>query len=528
MSPSHRCLPAFAILFSALFFFPSPAISAGRLALVIGNADYPGKLKLNCPVRDAEAVAGWLQEVGYAKSDIRLLKNASSLQMRAAMKQLVADAARLHPEQVTFYYSGHGTTVVDADGDEKLHDPKKADLTDEAFLCVFDPKGVRAKEEAMILDDEFFQFIDGLSGNVDQMVVMVDSCFSGGIFRDAQQPDGTVERLRTKFVSEGTLQQVLSESNNRLPELRSDFVSRGVVVEHGGPAELKLRGNGRMLFITAAAENQEAVDGYAGGLSEFTRHLLQVLRAEQGTSRSLEEVHAHVKKQLAQWKQDPVFMTHNLARDVPLLPELFPAKPPAALGLRWRVLSLADNRIRPVPVDHLHATGDAFLLEIESAPALWVYLLYVDPQGSGTLLELTGRSGETALQSRGDKSIRLPAGEGSRFTLTADGPPGPGVNEERFRLVASVRPLNLPADEYVKLPALKPRSSSLAGAETLAETMRLLTAANALAAEGPATGGVQLQVASPRDSQDLIVTVVGENSPPVVVDFSIRHQANKK
>jgi hypothetical protein len=95
-----------------------------RLALVIGNKDYPQKPLLN-PVNDARDIKIALQQVGFR---VIYRENANLHVMDAAVREFVQN---LHKNSVgLFYYSGHG---AQADGGNYLI-PVGADITSKAEL----------------------------------------------------------------------------------------------------------------------------------------------------------------------------------------------------------------------------------------------------------------------------------------------------------------------------------------------------------------------------------------------------------
>jgi Sulfatase-modifying factor enzyme 1/Caspase domain len=95
-----------------------------RLALVIGNKDYPQKPLLN-PVNDARDMKNALQKVGFR---VIYRENANLNTMNAAVREF---AHSLRKDSVgLFYYSGHG---AQADGGNYLI-PVGADITSKAEL----------------------------------------------------------------------------------------------------------------------------------------------------------------------------------------------------------------------------------------------------------------------------------------------------------------------------------------------------------------------------------------------------------
>lgn len=87
------------------FLFALPAF-ANRVALVIGNTDYPGLLALRAPVRDARAIAQVLrQDHGFK---VEVLENASGTEIKRALGRFGRDAK--NAESAVIYYSGHGVS----------------------------------------------------------------------------------------------------------------------------------------------------------------------------------------------------------------------------------------------------------------------------------------------------------------------------------------------------------------------------------------------------------------------------------
>jgi formylglycine-generating enzyme required for sulfatase activity len=81
----------------------SPALAAGRVALVIGNGDYKNAPELNNPVRDARAVAAALRRLGFTVLDKFDVKR---LDMEDILGQF-GDQARA-AEVALVFYAGHG------------------------------------------------------------------------------------------------------------------------------------------------------------------------------------------------------------------------------------------------------------------------------------------------------------------------------------------------------------------------------------------------------------------------------------
>jgi hypothetical protein len=81
------------------------AADGGRVALIIGNANYAGE-RLDNPVNDAASIANTLRKLGFR---VEMLTNASRRQMSEAINQFSNTLKR--SEVGFFYFSGHGAQV---------------------------------------------------------------------------------------------------------------------------------------------------------------------------------------------------------------------------------------------------------------------------------------------------------------------------------------------------------------------------------------------------------------------------------
>ena len=86
-------------------FVPSTARAGGRVALVIGNADYK-EAPLRNPVNDARAMAASLKDLGF---DVISVENAG----KAAMERAIVEFTGRLDENSSglFYYAGHGVQI---------------------------------------------------------------------------------------------------------------------------------------------------------------------------------------------------------------------------------------------------------------------------------------------------------------------------------------------------------------------------------------------------------------------------------
>jgi uncharacterized caspase-like protein len=110
---------------------PIAAEADGRVALVIGNAEYGAEIgRLKNPANDAELIAATLTDLGFA---VDLVLNADQKAMKRAVKGFGARLREAGPNGIgLFYYAGHGLQVggenflipvgaqIEAEGDVEL------------------------------------------------------------------------------------------------------------------------------------------------------------------------------------------------------------------------------------------------------------------------------------------------------------------------------------------------------------------------------------------------------------------------
>lgn len=102
-----------------LLLTPAAFAEPQRLALVIGNQDYPaGVGKLSYPKADAKRVSDALTAVGFTTT---VLEDLDHAEFAAALAAFTEKLELAGAETIAFvYYSGHGAAVSDARGDNYL------------------------------------------------------------------------------------------------------------------------------------------------------------------------------------------------------------------------------------------------------------------------------------------------------------------------------------------------------------------------------------------------------------------------
>jgi hypothetical protein len=140
-----------------------------KYAVCFGINDYPGTgSDLSGCVNDANDWLGVLKSRGF-QTRIVLDKQATRKNIMDTMVATIQLAKS--GDSIVFTYSGHGTFIPDADGDE-------ADGTDECLV----PHDISSK--GPITDDELFEIFSGKARGV-KLVFLSDSCHSGTVARFA-------------------------------------------------------------------------------------------------------------------------------------------------------------------------------------------------------------------------------------------------------------------------------------------------------------------------------------------------------
>lgn len=477
-------------------FLEGRAAGGSKLALVVGNSRYPPPWGLPACANDADVMTKWLVSVGYETGEIHLEKDLGRAEMLAALQSLRDEARQKRPEQVVVYYSGHGTTIEDDNGDEP-----PGDKTDEAFAMVGDYTDLRRADEALVRDDEFYRYIGEIAHYADNVVLLLDACHAGGLLKNSghNQAANREEQLgRIKAIPEvewtRRIRAAESHPANRPPAER---VAKGSLLQHPArahraadvPPELGIPEKCSLFFVAAARQDQSARAGR--DLSHFTRVYLDLVRGEplraekRGEPLTLESLRRGLENRLEPAGQTPVVLAFNVQEPLRWVGDVFPnvrqveetrhanhetfqRLDPAGNGaamdavaspwrtiraMRWQVLTIDDVTRATVTArpTQVFRTGRPFAVRIEAFCDLWIYVLSVAPQGEPQLL--LPAEGEDHLLVRKGQSVQVPPDGQFRFVE------GPAV--ERFRIIASPQ----------RLPLLNPKLlASLSAASFVASS----------------------------------------------------------
>ena len=127
---------------------------------------------LDGALNDIDLVGSVLRtHYGFTDQNISALRDPTRLDIERGFQQLVEDTRE--GDFVYIHYSGHGSRVPDANGDE----PRGG------FDSTLVPVDAREDGKSEILDDEIALWIDQLRSITSDVVLVVDACHSGTITR---------------------------------------------------------------------------------------------------------------------------------------------------------------------------------------------------------------------------------------------------------------------------------------------------------------------------------------------------------
>jgi uncharacterized caspase-like protein len=215
------------------------------LSVGIGDYAHPGVNDLALTRADARAMAQAAMQLGSGDTLVRLLLDgqATKAGMKAGIDWLASAVGA--DDVALFYYSGHGARYTDQDSDEP-------DAYDE-FLCPYDT-GVNGGVETFIRDDEMREWLEAITAQTSNLVVILDSCHSGSAI--------LLGEATSKELSRELVQEMLTDYKRPAKEAG--------IVPGEGPLD------GHMLLAAAEAhQSSYELQGMSNGL--FTTYVLEGL-----------------------------------------------------------------------------------------------------------------------------------------------------------------------------------------------------------------------------------------------------------
>ena len=268
----------------------------GKKALLIGINRYkiPGADLRGC-VNDVKNMQAILtQQYGFADKDVTILTDfaATTKAMQAATSTLIRGARK--GDVLLLHYSGHGSNVPDANGDE-------ADHRDE-ILC---PTDLDWKKP--FLDDWLRKTFDGLRAGVSLTVIM-DCCHSGSNTRVILPPDAPI--IPRYLPSPWDL--MAAESGRKLRGKVQGSLRRSTAAKRKKKDIVDVAIS--ELLIAGCRDTQTSADAHLGGTfnGALTYSLVDVLKNAGGTI-SYRHLHEQTVTQLKRGGFDQVPQLEGMA-----------------------------------------------------------------------------------------------------------------------------------------------------------------------------------------------------------------------
>ena len=249
-----------------------------KLALLVGVGDFqnPTIPKLQAPSQDVDFMAQLLTHphgYGFHADDLLILKDhqATLNNFRRSFQDHIIEKAT-RDDVVLIYFSGHGSQVVDRNGDE-------IDGKDET-LVFFDS---RTDNRCDFLDDEFYQLIQRIQAK--HIVVILDACHSGS----------------------ATKGDVASVKVLGAPNCSPDITIRNGTNSQGrnhDRAEEDVLPN---LVVMSAVSHDASIAFEQGSKSQFTQALGAVLSRPDTTILTYEQLALQVRRHPMAHGQTPLF-----------------------------------------------------------------------------------------------------------------------------------------------------------------------------------------------------------------------------
>ena len=231
---------------------------AKNTALLVGIGAYDGKTTGWTVIHgnnDVSLLSSKLKKKGFS---IKTLtdKQATKANVTKALKSLVTNATS--GDVIYLHFSGHGQLIDDLNKDEASSFDQSFVCYDACFSSNFNFGGKKYRGQNHLIDDEIFPYLNDLKGKVGpkgQIIVVFDSCYSGGADRngnsEVQPEDSEVDWLNT---TRGT--------DDEFPANKVTTPYLSTIKAPG-----KYTGQGQLLIISACESeerNSECKDRYSG------------------------------------------------------------------------------------------------------------------------------------------------------------------------------------------------------------------------------------------------------------------------
>lgn len=256
---------------------------AEQYALIVAISDYPelpgGSMDLPACKNDAVLIKNWIKGTyGFEDKHITELYDsaATTRNVTTALRSIAAKARK--GDSVLFYYTGHGTQVLDLAGDEEEDGYDETLVTYDSAL---DLATARQNPSNWLTDDLIRYHISRLRTN--RTLVIFDCCHSG-----------TGTRGFGDFYNPGAA-EIIGEG-----ETRAKFFNNGVPKDYTGRqpnTRFKASLNENHAFIAGCDSSEQAY--CVGGNSVLTKYLTTVAVIPQNRALDLERISSPISNAVA-------------------------------------------------------------------------------------------------------------------------------------------------------------------------------------------------------------------------------------
>lgn len=261
---------------------------AEQYALIVAISDYPelpgGSMDLPACKNDAYLIKNWIKGTyGFKDKNITELydRQATTRNITTALRSIAAKARK--GDSVLFYYTGHGTQVLDLAGDDEEDGYDETLVT---YDSAVDLATGKQNPSNWLTDDLIRYHISRLRTN--RTLVIFDSCHSG-----------TGTRGFGDFYNPGAA-EVIGEG-----ETRAKFFNNGVPKDYTGRrpnTRFKTSRNENHAFIAGCDSAEQAY--CVGGNSVLTKYLTTVAVIPENRGLDLERISSPISNAVATFIYD--------------------------------------------------------------------------------------------------------------------------------------------------------------------------------------------------------------------------------
>lgn len=271
------------------------SLIAEKHALVIGiHYDHLGDAAIPECEKDAKAIAALLEtKFNFLPQNIILLTNKNATRSGILEKLQLLQQKAKKDDSILIYYSGHGQTLPDDNGDEKK---KNAEDTQDETLCPYDQKNIR--------DDELGVIFDKIASKGANVFIMFDSCYSGTATKDVSLSNKKCYS-KPKVFRPKSSKSTLTDTRNVVPVRRANNNTPRPTSGQSQIYETNQSTAGIVIFFSASADCEVSWTLEGKGNSAFTYHFLhQIDNMTSDTNRdgkiTFNESYQYIKQQVSQ------------------------------------------------------------------------------------------------------------------------------------------------------------------------------------------------------------------------------------